>query len=47
VKELKEVVRIMSKYQLGNEFTPKQIDEVVAFLETLDGELVEYETIKR
>jgi len=43
VKELKEVVRIMSKYQLGNEFTPKQIDEVVAFLETLDGELVEYE----
>ena len=43
VKELKEVVRIMSKYQLGNEFTPKQIDEVVEFLKTLDGELVEYE----
>jgi len=43
VKELKEVVRIMSKYQLGNEFNPTQIDEVVAFLETLDGELVEYE----
>ncbi len=42
VKELKEVVRIMSKYQLGNEFTPKQIDEVVEFLKTLDGELVEY-----
>jgi len=43
VKELKEAVRIMSKYQLGNEFTPMQIDEVVAFLKTLDGELVEYE----
>jgi cytochrome c peroxidase len=43
VKELKEVVRIMSKYQLGDEFTPKQIDEVVAFLETLEGELIEYE----
>ncbi len=43
IKELKEVVRIMSKYQLGNEFTPKQIDEVVEFLKTLDGELVEYE----
>jgi len=42
IKELKEVVRIMSKYQLGNEFTPTQIDEVVAFLKTLDGELVEY-----
>lgn len=43
VKELKEVMRIMSKYQLGNEFTPKQIDEVVAFLKPLDGEIVEYE----
>jgi cytochrome c peroxidase len=42
-KEIKEVVRIMSKYQLGNEFTPKQIDEVVEFLKTLTGELVEYD----
>jgi cytochrome c peroxidase len=42
VKELDEVVRIMSKYQIGDEFTPTQIDEVVAFLKTLDGELVEY-----
>ena len=42
VKELKEAVRIMSKYQLGNEFNPKEIDEVVAFLETLSGDLVEY-----
>jgi len=42
VKELDEVVRIMSKYQLGNEFTPKQIDEVVAFLNSLDGEIVDY-----
>ncbi len=43
VKELEEVVRIMSKYQLGNEFTPKQIDDVVAFLKTLSGKLVDYE----
>jgi cytochrome c peroxidase len=42
VKELKEAVRIMSKYQIGDEFTPKQIDDVVAFLKTLDGEIVEY-----
>lgn len=42
VKELEEAVRIMSKYQLGKEFTPTQIDEVVAFLKTLDGELVKY-----
>jgi len=43
VKDLKEVVRIMSKYQLGDEFTPKQIDEVVEFLKTLDGNLVKYD----
>ena len=43
VKELKEVVRIMSKYQLGDEFTSTQIDEVIEFLKTLDGKLVEYE----
>ena len=42
VKELEEAVRIMSKYQIGNEFTPKEIDDMVAFLKTLDGELVEY-----
>ncbi len=42
VKELEEVVRIMSKYQIGKEFTPEQIDDMVAFLKTLDGELVEY-----
>ena len=41
--ELAEVIRIMSKYQVGEEFTPKQIDEVMAFFKTLDGELVEYE----
>jgi cytochrome c peroxidase len=43
IKELKEVVRIMSKYQLGDEFTPTQIDEVVEFLKSLDGDLVQYE----
>ncbi len=42
VEKLEEVVRIMSKYQIGNEFTPEQIDDVVAFFKTLEGELVEY-----
>ncbi|WP_295418701.1 cytochrome c peroxidase [Sulfurovum sp.] len=42
VEKLEEVVRIMSKYQIGNEFTPEQIDDVVAFLKTLEGELVAY-----
>jgi len=42
IEKLEEAVRIMSKYQIGNEFTPKEIDDMVAFLKTLDGELVGY-----
>jgi len=42
VKEIEEAVRLMSKYQLGDEFSPEQIDDVVAFLKTLEGELVAY-----
>jgi len=42
VEKLEEAVRIMSKYQIGDEFSPEQIDDMVAFLKTLDGELVEY-----
>ncbi len=42
VKELEEAVRIMSKYQIGNEFTKEQIDDVVAFLKTLEGEVAAY-----
>ena len=43
IDKLEEAVRIMSKYQIGDEFSPEQIDDVVAFLKTLDGELVEYD----
>ena len=43
VEKIEEAVRIMSKYQLGDEFTPNQIDDVVAFLKTLEGKLVSYE----
>ena len=42
VKELEEAVRIMSKYQLGNEFTKEEIDDVVAFLKSLSGPVVDY-----
>ncbi len=42
VKDLKEVVRIMSKYQLGDEFSKEQIDDVVEFLKSLEGKVVEY-----
>ncbi len=41
-KKIEEAVRIMSKYQIGEEFTPEQIKEVVAFLKTLEGEIVSY-----
>ena len=42
VEKIEEVVRIMSKYQIGDEFTPEQIDDVVAFLKTLEGDMEEY-----
>ncbi len=43
VTELKEAIRIMSKYQIGDEFTPKEIDDVVEFFKTLEGDLVSYD----
>ena len=42
VKSLEEAVRIMSKYQIGDEFSPQQIKDVVAFLKTLEGKIVKY-----
>jgi len=42
VKDIKEAVRIMSKYQLGDEFNKEQIDAVVEFLKSLEGKLVDY-----
>jgi len=42
VKDLHEAVRIMSKYQLGDEFSKQEIDDVVAFLKSLNGEIVDY-----
>ncbi len=43
VEKLEEAVRIMSKYQIGQEFTEKQIADVVAFFKTLEGDVVEYD----
>jgi len=42
VDKIEEAVRIMSKYQIGDEFSPEQIKDVVAFLKTLEGEIVSY-----
>jgi len=40
VQKIEEAVRIMSKYQLGHEFSKIQIADVVAFLKTLEGDLI-------
>jgi cytochrome c peroxidase len=48
-KTLKEAVTIMGKSQLGKEFTPEEIDKLVAFLESLTGEfpMVQYPALPR
>ncbi len=43
IKELKEAIRIMSKYQIGDEFNPQEIADVEAFLKTLEGKIVNYD----
>jgi cytochrome c peroxidase len=42
IKELKEAIRIMSKYQLGDEFDDEEIAAVEAFLKSLSGKIVDY-----
>ena len=46
VFDLREAVRIMGKYQLSMELTEIQIDELVAFLKSLEGDVVEYKELK-
>ncbi len=43
VKDLKEAIRIMSKYQIGDEFNERQIEDMVEFFKTLEGEPVSYD----
>ncbi|WP_434388567.1 cytochrome-c peroxidase [Melittangium boletus] len=39
VKELPEAVRLMGKHQLGMTFTEPEVEDIVAFLKSLTGEL--------
>lgn len=39
-KTLEEAVTVMSKYQLGRKLSPDEIDLIVKFLKTLDGEYI-------
>lgn len=42
VPKIREAVDIMAKHQLGRNLTLAQIDEIVAFLRTLEGDIVDY-----
>jgi cytochrome c peroxidase len=42
VPKIREAVDIMARHQLGRHLTLSQIDEIVAFLQTLEGDLVDY-----
>ncbi len=42
VAKIREAVAIMGKNQLGINLSNKQIDELVAFLKTLEGDIVDY-----
>lgn len=42
VFKIREAVDIMAKHQTGKNLSPKQIDEIVEFLKTLEGDIVDY-----
>lgn len=42
IEKIEEAVDIMAKHQLGIHLTPRQRDDIVAFLKTLEGEIVDY-----
>jgi cytochrome c peroxidase len=44
--DLREAIYIMGKYQLSTELTEQQIDEIAAFLKTLEGEVVMYKELQ-
>jgi len=46
IAKIREAVDIMAKHQAGLNLTDTQIDEIVAFLKTLEGDIVDYSTNK-
>jgi cytochrome c peroxidase len=42
VEKLRDAISIMAKHQLGMNITDTQIDEIVAFLKSLEGNIVDY-----
>ncbi len=46
VEKIREAVVIMAKYQLGMTLTNEQVDEIVAFLKALEGDIVDYKVFQ-
>jgi cytochrome c peroxidase len=42
IKTLREAISVMGTYQIGVDLTPKQLEDIEAFLKSLDGEIVDY-----
>jgi len=42
VAKIREAVFLMGKHQLGMQFTDAQLDEIVEFLKSLEGDVVDY-----
>ena len=47
VQKLRKAVFIMAKHQLGMNLTEEQIDEIVAFLKALEGDIVDYKVVDK
>jgi cytochrome c peroxidase len=47
IDKIREAVYIMGKYQLGMTLPDNQIDEIVAFLESLEGDIVDYKILEK
>jgi len=45
VDKIRKAVEIMGKHQIGINLTNVQIDDIVAFLKTLEGDIVDYENV--
>lgn len=42
VAKIREAVDVMARHQIGRHLTLEQIDEIVAFFRTLEGDIVDY-----
>jgi len=47
VQKIREAVYLMGKHQLGMTLTDEQIDELVAFLKALEGDIVDYKILDK